>query len=871
MKRRINLEKITKPKVIIPAIAAIFLASSTIAAICTVFAAPSVAIPSIKLTSYHTNFEANEAGSWNIEKSAKWTGHGTAQVTFDVDTTMKTSEGYSDVLFVVDISGSMSGDKLAQVKNDMTELTESLLSKNGNRVGLVSFDSTATIESYFSSDKDALLGKIANLSVQGCTNYYQGLLKADEVLDGYTKEANRELIVLFLTDGYPNEETPNEIAQYELLKSKYPYMAINAIQYEMGSEILNPIKTVSDSQYVAEMDTLNNVLFEASVSPYVYSTFTVTDLIDDDYFDISNIDEIVASIGDVALEYEGTTPKITWTLGNMLRSGSTATLTINLTLKDEYRTEAGLYPTNKGETVITELPETPDENISSSNTPVLKNDYKVIYEANSPSDCSVSGTPEEEVHFVFETVEISDTIPTCNGYNFAGYEIITDGVKKLNDDYFKMPEQDVILRATWTKISIEKSMDGTVYVAKTLYNEIAKKTNGVDSGINFSSLATNTYGVNTLTATADDEYPVYYYRGAVSDNNVRFADICWKAMRTTSTGGVKLVYNGLPNASNQCTNTTSSSYGVTDIGSSAFNSSYNSPAYVGYMRGNTIYTAASRNVRTAGYVFANDVEWDGGQYTLKDTFTLSNWSNDYQTIANRYHYTCGSTSTTCSSVYYLNYITSSASYVITLTGVKDIEAAKDKMFANEVDSTVKTKIDGWYLDNIKGTVYEDLLEDTVFCNDRTIYDGLLKSKDDASSVNATTQYSYFGAYGRNTAQKTPSVDCPNANDAFTVDAANGNGALTYPVGLLTEDELTLAGHGTSGYSSSSYLYTSRHSWSLSPYSFLNYDAVEFRWNAGSYNYYVNNAHAVRPVVSIAPGTFISDGDGSTTNPWALEQ
>ena len=44
-----------------------------------------------------------------------------------------------------------------------------------------------------------------------------------------------------------------------------------------------------------------------------------------------------------------------------------------------------------------------------------------------------------------------------------------------------------------------------------------------------------------------DEYtnPVYYFKGAVEDNNVLFAGFCWKIVRTTDTGGIKMIYNGV--------------------------------------------------------------------------------------------------------------------------------------------------------------------------------------------------------------------------------------------------------------------------------------------------------------------------------------
>ena len=57
----------------------------------------------------------------------------------------------------------------------------------------------------------------------------------------------------------------------------------------------------------------------------------------------------------------------------------------------------------------------------------------------------------------------------------------------------------------------------------------------------------NTF-VKLYDGDGSDSYanPVYYYNGAVEDNNVLFAGFCWKIVRTTDTGGVKLIYNGAP-------------------------------------------------------------------------------------------------------------------------------------------------------------------------------------------------------------------------------------------------------------------------------------------------------------------------------------
>ena len=423
-------------------------------------------IKSVELTSQHVSFSNGDPGSWHVTKSAKWIAEGKARITFDVDTIAKVADQTNvDIVMVIDNSGSMEGEKMTQVKHDAVELIESVLSDSQNRIGLVSFNSSANKLSSFTSDKTTLTNLVNDLDTPGCTNYYDGFLKAEEVLEGYQKQDNRDLILLFLTDGYPNERTPNEIAEYQALKAMYPYMTINAIQYEMGDEVLDPIKNISDNQYIADMDSLNNVLFEASISHYTYDNFILTDYINEDYWDVNSIDSVVASIGEAALDYNGSTPVVTWTITDLLKSGRSAQLTIDITLKNANSIDDGTFlPTNDHETVQSELLETTYENITSSSTPVLKSSYQVSYEANLPNDCSsyTGSLPDTQSYLPLAVVEKSSSNITCNGYIFAGWEIAEGNPKIINDDYFKIIDNDVVLRATWTKVSISKSMDGEV-------------------------------------------------------------------------------------------------------------------------------------------------------------------------------------------------------------------------------------------------------------------------------------------------------------------------------------------------------------------------------------------------------------------------
>ncbi len=433
-----------------------------------VFALPYAGqVESVDIYSENSDFSNNEAGAWHVKKSAKWIDANKARITFEVQTVIKTVNAHTDIVMVVDDSGSMTGEKIAKVRSDATELIDSLLSDANNRIALVSFGGDATILSSFTNDRDTLLASVNSFNAtSGMTNYYDGFLKAGSILEGYTQQPNRELIMLFLTDGLPNEDTPNEIGQYELLKSKYPYMTINGIQYEMGDTIIDYIKRVSDNQYLAYTTNLNNVLFEASVAPHVYEQFNISDFINDDYWQIDNINSIRSNIGTVNLTYSGNTPKIEWNMDGVLLSGRSAKLTIDISLKDNLiLNDDALLPTNKSEIITTVLSETADEEVTRTSTPVLRAKYKVTYEPNLPSDCaSYSGTlPTEAYYGPMTTVELSDNVIGCDGYAFKTWEIVEGEPTILNNDYFKILDHDVVIRATWTKVSLEKTMDGTIH------------------------------------------------------------------------------------------------------------------------------------------------------------------------------------------------------------------------------------------------------------------------------------------------------------------------------------------------------------------------------------------------------------------------
>ena len=110
--------------------------------------------------------------------------------------------------------------------------------------------------------------------------------------------------------------------------------------------------------------------------------------------------------------------------------------------------------------------------------------------------------------------------------------------------------------------------------------------------------------------------------------------------------------------------------------------------------------------------------------------------------------------------------------------------------ANTNDSTIKAYIDNWYNTNIVGTANEQYLADNVFCNDRSISSNKPDSiyNNLGYGKNVTAYRWYYGPWSSGGYNSNMRLTCPQKNDAFTVsDTTNGNGALTYPVGLLSTD------------------------------------------------------------------------------------
>ena len=460
--------------------------------------------------------------------------------------------------------------------------------------------------------------------------------------------------------------------------------------------------------------------------------------------------------------------------------------------------------------------------------------------------------------------------------------IISDSLLTANYTATEYPNKyaTILLKIVgdFSEKAASNSLYSTVHENAVLDNINSTYVQNTTPGIDFGEISSDTNGKGTYIrkGTENDTYPIVYYRGNVN-NNVFFAGKCWKIVRTTDTGGTKLIYSGENTGTSEapiCNNTGSDVLVTLNIGGVdktyieySGPNLYSSLAYVGYMYGSTYH------YHTPGYEtgskFGNSVTWNGTSYTLTGVS---------DTLDENHHYTCATQgTTTCSTVrYYYVYYTSGGNdfhLSITLENGKKVEDAMTGMLdGNSNDSYAKTLVDTWYEENLKNTLYESQIEDTVYCNERSIYQ-IGGMNPNGGIVNSSIGgILLFSPYYRYASLATPSLTCTRKADSFTRLSNRGNGKLDYSVGMITCDEVILAGGRTNSENSAFYLAGSSF-WTMSP--------LAFNVNGNAYMAYVYesgiiisnsvaNTRGIRPVISLKLDTIVASGSGLGNDPYVIE-
>lgn len=445
-------------------------------------------------------------------------------------------------------------------------------------------------------------------------------------------------------------------------------------------------------------------------------------------------------------------------------------------------------------TIAAEYPKAPENWYSASNGELLAalrtdNDISTPLttpgkEISSSSIDDIQSTYTEEI--ASENQNYYVTYGTGWKANGNGFDLI--GVA-VTEDIFANSYSSLIGKYIPSN-SIENSGAGTLgeMVTTTNLESVYYVTNATSSSLTYKVLYSNKNKTeSSLLSTEDDYGTSLYFRGTVKNNYVEFANKCWRIVRITGNGAIKLVLHNdnINNKTNPC--------------------------------------SSANNSNTAAFAHYN-----GTEYT--NSFSSKLWDNAY--------------------IGFMYGTASSSDYASTHANLNKSEMLKN--------------LETWYMNNL--TPYEDKIADVIWCNDK-------------STTGTGTGYgednTHYRAFNRIAQNYLPTLICPKDNNngklsKFTVrDTINGNGNLTYKIGLLTADEVVFAGYAHIYQNDAVYLLENTGNeawWTMSP--FQNNMVFCVSYGNVTFNDFYSSA-GVRPSIALNSDVTVT-GSGISEDPYIVK-
>lgn len=453
------------------------------------------------------------------------------------------------------------------------------------------------------------------------------------------------------------------------------------------------------------------------------------------------------------------------------------------------------------------------------------------------------------------------------GNNWSAYSGLSSSINKTildtnNPAASSTIDFKVAARSAATQASGVYSNSITFYAVgkpkplPSLYNEVARQNKGtqtaadLQSNITIDNSGVYEYSGNTFGESSDaaDTHKIYYYRGILDDSfasSDEYGDIgssgdgalypnyvildadgtkdtndtCWRIVRTTGSGGVKMIYNGLW------------------TGSTCANSGTDAQASRSEFNGG-IYTY--HQIVRAGYTYNSEYAKD---VTYTDTIANVFGSNDNPSIND---------SDSTIKIYLEN--TFYPAHLSKYTDILEPSAGycNDRSIYNDISPF-------------------DLQSESM--NVATY----VNTHEDLPTFNFGARIRNFFTLTNN-GGRTITLSCPRGTvDLYTTTAAaNGNKQMSKPVALLTADEVAFAGSGTvdrmqgSANNRKSFLRSGEYSWLLSPRAMNGVVWTLYSDDSGDIGrYFTVGEYWVRPVVSLAPYVGYSLGSGTAADPWVV--
>ena len=473
--------------------------------------------------------------------------------------------------------------------------------------------------------------------------------------------------------------------------------------------------------------------------------------------------------------------------------------------------------------------------------------YDTLYDAILANEYQTTPELAKEKIAAKGIPDLSNTAPIIKWIEKNGENTTKEVAKpaesaiKSDDQTSELTENDALLKLYRNKTF--NSDTGRYFLSDPVYIDPTTIDFSGDQKYYFQTegIAYNQTTGKLYTSTGGDDITVYQVTGATKTagtttwNNVSYDSTTYKLSVTTLTEteletdkSDKGLYQGTDD------------YGTTY-----------------YYRGNV----KNNIVQFAGYYWQIiRINGDGSIRLIYDG-TEKNASGVKQSINNK--------------TYQFNSLYNDPTYVGYMYGNPDATTF-DEVHNNTNNSTIKTAVDNWYKTNIVDKGYGSYISNAVgFCGDRSLPAGVWGTNDNGDGIN-NNKSSFFGAYVRyvkNVAQFT----CPEpSRDLYTTtDSSIGNKALTYPVGLITYDELIFAGMDQRHINKLSWAYSTQHYWTMSPSYFDVTDRAAHEWFLYSTGYlspwtWVAISFGARPVINLKSDIKITGGIGTTNDPFVVD-
>lgn len=238
----------------------------------------------------------------------------------------------------------------------------------------------------------------------------------------------------------------------------------------------------------------------------------------------------------------------------------------------------------------------------------------------------IYGTEWEASGTKFDLTGINVTSDTyANSYSeiIGKYLIVSPGANQ----FFLSNNYNVIETPNELKTGIGTGLSSVVYVV-----------NATSSSFTYKQISSSKGVTEAEFASAKDDYGTsYYFRGAVKNNYVEFANKCWRIVRITGDGSVKLVLfndnsSGLSSPCSSSNNNAKASF----IGFSYFNSSRDDNAYIGFMYGQagaSDYATTHANINKSTILTNLETWYTNNLMTYENKLADIIWCNDKSTVS----------------------------------------------------------------------------------------------------------------------------------------------------------------------------------------------------------------------------------------------